>query len=61
MTPEFSFLPTNEPTIRCKVCTKKIGPAEERTKVFYGGEEYIVCCPSCAEKFRREPQLYTVI
>jgi YHS domain-containing protein len=60
VTREFSFFPTDEPTIRCKVCTKKIQPSEERTKVFHGGVEYIVCCPSCAEKFRREPQLYTV-
>lgn len=57
---EFSFLPPEEPTVRCKVCAKKIGPAEERVQILHHGLEYVVCCASCAEKFRREPPLYTV-
>jgi YHS domain-containing protein len=60
MTPEFSFFPTDEPTIRCKVCMKRIGSSEERIKVFHDGSVYTVCCASCAEKFRNEPQLYTI-
>ena len=39
---------------------EKIGSSEERIKVFHDGLEYIVCCPSCADKFRTEPQLYTI-
>ena len=60
MTSEFSFLPEEPPAVRCKVCTKRIVLAEERVKVLHHGVEYIVCCASCAEKFRREPELYTV-
>ena len=60
MTPEFSFMPKEPALVRCKVCMKRMEPGEERVKVLHHGLEYIVCCPSCAEKFRREPELYTV-
>lgn len=59
-TRDVPFLPADEPTVRCKVCAKKMGPSEERVQILHQGLEYIVCCASCAEKFRREPQLYTV-
>jgi YHS domain-containing protein len=60
VTREFSFLPAVELTALCKVCAKKIGMSEERVGVWHHGSEYIVCSASCAEKFRSEPQLYTV-
>jgi YHS domain-containing protein len=60
MTREFSFLPAVEATALCKVCAKKIGPSEERVRIWHHGSEYIVCCATCAEKFRSEPQLHIV-
>jgi YHS domain-containing protein len=60
MNPDNPPLPRHTPVVRCIVCTKKIGPSEEHVKTLHQGMQYIVCCVSCAEKFRKEPQLYTV-
>ena len=45
---------------RCRVCAKAVHTDEEESKVYYEGSYYVVCCPSCAEKFESNPQLYLV-
>ena len=52
-------LPARQPML-CKVCTKHVQPHEEHWEVWHGDVKYTVCCPICAERFRKEPQLYLV-
>ncbi len=47
-------------TKRCKVCTKHIQPDEEHWDVWHGDAKYVVCCPICADHFRKNPELYLV-
>lgn len=53
-------LPDTGQTKRCKVCTKHIQPNEEHWEVWHGDAKYLVCCPLCADHFRKNPQLYLV-
>lgn len=45
-------------SVRCLVCQKEIHASEERHEVHWRGGHYVVCCPSCAAKFRASPDIF---
>lgn len=45
---------------RCKVCAKLVRAWEDHVNVFYAGTNHLVCCASCAAKFKAHPSQYLV-
>ena len=43
---------------RDPVCGMTVDPATARASVDFGGTTYYYCCPSCATRFRENPQRY---
>jgi len=43
------------PPAQCVVCQKEIHAGEDRQEVPWRGGHYLVCCPTCAAKFKAAP------
>ena len=46
------------PPVHCAVCRKEIHQGEHRLEVPWRGGHYLVCCPSCAAKFKAAPEAH---
>lgn len=42
---------------QCAVCSKAIQADENHWNIWRGGVRHVVCCPVCAEHFRKRPEL----
>ena len=56
-----NILKAGETGERCIVCSKQIHAGEDYLSEFCESTNYVVCCASCAEKFRAHPKQYIML
>lgn len=56
-----NILKSDELGEKCVVCAKQIHIGEQYWTEFYDNSNHVVCCASCAEKFRARPKQYILL